>query len=160
MNSLTSLRPAQPGDVPRLVALSAQKRAQYAQAQPVFWRVAGEADEKQAAFFGQLLTRENVHVLLAESGAELMGFLIAQIVPAPPVYDPGGSVLSIDDFAVTEDGAWPLVGRELLDAAQGWGREKGCALGVVVCGHHDELKRAMLEDAGFPIASEWRVRPL
>ena len=160
MNELLSLRCAQPEDVPRLVALSAKRRAEYAQAQPVFWRPARGADEKQVGFFGHLLTRENVHVLLAESGGELMGFLVAQVVPAPPVYDPGGPALSIDDFAVTDDGAWPLVGRGLLDAAQVWGREQGCALGVVVCGHHDGAKRAMLEDAGFPVASEWRVRPL
>lgn len=160
MESTLSLRPAQPDDIARLVALSSRQRAGYAEAQPLFWRVAGNADEKQAGFFGHLLTRDNVRVLLAEGGDELLGFLVAQVVAAPPVYDPGGDVLSIDDFAVTDEGAWTSVGRALLDAAQGWGRERGCVLGVVVCGHHDEAKRRMLEDAGFPTVSEWRVRAL
>lgn len=160
MESLIAIRPARNEDVPGMVRLSAAKRMEYARAQPVFWRIAPDAIEKQRGWFGHLLTRENVHVLVATSGDELLGFVIAQLVPNPPVYDPGGPTCSIDDFAVEDADAWPTVGRSLLDAAMNWARQQGAAQVVVVCGHHDLPKREMLQDAGFPIASEWRARPL
>ena len=39
-------------------------------------------------------------------------------------------------------------------------RERGAVQAVVVCGHHDEPKRRMLEATGFPLVSEWRIRAL
>jgi GNAT superfamily N-acetyltransferase len=88
------------------------------------------------------------------------GFVIAFLHDVPPVYDPGGRTCTIDDFTVASPHLWPSVGRDLLLAAADAIRELGAAQIVVVCGHHDEPKRAMLEAAGWPVASEWRVRAL
>ncbi len=53
-----------------------------------------------------------------------------------------------------------FVTRALLDAASAKARERGEVQTVVVCGHRDGAKRAMLAAAGYTIASEWYVRPL
>ena len=39
-------------------------------------------------------------------------------------------------------------------------RQRGAAQTVVVCGHLDQPKRAMLAQVGFSIASEWYVQSL
>ena len=160
MESSVEIRSAREDDIPQMVLLSAARRVRYAQAQPVFWNFAPDADEKQSAWLKHLLTRETVRGLIAESGSEVLGFVLAQLVPSPPVYDPGGPTCSIDDYEVRDENSWPDVGRQLLDSALAWAREGGAAQAVVVCGHHDFPKREMLQAAGFPIASEWRVRPL
>ena len=40
----------------------------------------------------------------AESGAIVRGFVIARIMNAPPVYDPGGKTALVDDFCVEKKG--------------------------------------------------------
>jgi GNAT superfamily N-acetyltransferase len=143
-----------------MIELAAQKRAEYAQAQTVFWRVAADAAERQTAFFESLLARDGVVALVHESSGVIDGFVIAFLHDAPPVYDPGGPTCTIDDFTVATPDLWPSVGRDLLLAATEAVKELGAVQVIVVCGHHDEPKRAMLQAAGWPVASEWRVRAL
>jgi ribosomal protein S18 acetylase RimI-like enzyme len=152
------IRRAQEEDVPRLVALSSAKRTLYQAYQPQFWRRAADADERQEPFLKRLIARENVIALVYEQGDTILGFVIAQLVPAPPVYDPGGLTCSIDDFCVEGDADWPGIGRALLEAAIAEAQAHGAAQTVVVCAHLDEPKRAMLSASGFSIASEWYVK--
>ncbi|MCL4545642.1 MAG: hypothetical protein M1118_13785 [Chloroflexi bacterium] len=79
---------------------------------------------------------------------------------APPVYDPGGSSCEIDDFCVAQAGDWQTVGEALLTEANREAKARGAVQCVVVCGHLDLPKRAMLSALGFTVASEWWVQPL
>jgi GNAT superfamily N-acetyltransferase len=151
------IRQATAEDVPRMVALSDQRRTAYQQYQPTFWRKAADANEKQRAFFEALLERADYLALVYEGDDEIDGFVIAGFIAAPPVYDPAGATCLIDDFAVSHTRLWATAGRALLDAASAWARENGAAQMVVITGHHDKLKRKMLADRPYSIASEWWV---
>lgn len=153
------IRRARAEDVPAMVALSHAKRAEYERYQPVFWRMAPDGDERQRPFFERLVGDGDSIVLVAERAGALAGFVIARLVPAPPIYDPGGPTCSIDDFCVGDPGEWATVGKLLLEAAVAEGRVRGAAQTVVVCGRRDEPKRAMLQLLGFGVASEWWVSP-
>jgi GNAT superfamily N-acetyltransferase len=151
------IRNAEPGDVPRLVELSEQKRIEYERYQPTFWRKAADSRERQTPFLAHQIRRENVIALVHEVGEAIDGFIIATLMPAPPVYDPGGLTCLIDDFAMAEGSGWQGIGAALLREVRREAAARGAVQAVVVCGHRDSLKREMLAGAGFTIASEWYV---
>lgn len=157
---MIGIRKAQQNDVARLVDLSEQKRTQYEHYQPTFWHKAEDSREKQRLFFEHLLSRENVILLVHEREDIIDGFIIATFVTAPPVYNPGGFVCSIDDFCVVSSSEWQGIGRSLLDEMMHEAKERGATLAVVVCGHLDKPKREMLRALGFSIATEWYVRDM
>lgn len=157
---LYAMRLAYLSDVPAMIELAHERRLQYEHYQPVFWRVAEDAREKQQPFFEQLVSNEDVITLVCEQEKVLVGFLIATLVPAPPVYNPGGLTCMIDDFCVARESIWAEVGIPLLQEAAQQAKRRGAAQTVVVCGHRDELKRSMLATAGFSIASEWYVQSM
>lgn len=147
-------RAATPSDVPRMVDLSEQKRSEYAAHEPVFWRKAADSREKQTPYFETLLSRESVIALVHERGGAIDGFLIAALVPAPPVYDPGGLICLIDDFVVADPDAWQIVGAALLAEVGRQARARGAVQFMVICGHRDGPKRAMLAAMGLSLATE------
>lgn len=151
------VRIASEDDVARLIALAEAKRAQYEAYAPTFWRPAPDAAEKQTVYFRTLLNRANTLCLVHEESGAIDGFLIAAVVPAPLVYDPGSLVCMVDDFAVASPERWETVGRELLREARRSTEALGAKLAVVVCGHRDEAKHALLRSEGLFIASEWYV---
>jgi hypothetical protein len=155
-----SIRKAQQGDAPRMVDLSEQKRLEYQAYQPRFWRKAADSREKQLPFFKRLVESDRVIALVHERAGMVDGFVIASLMDAPPVYDPGGLTCLIDDFVVGEAGDWAAVGAALLGAAGREARAHGAVQMVVVCGHRDQPKRTMLAAGGFTIASEWYVREI
>ena len=155
-----TIRPATQADIQQMVVLSEQKRTQYEQVAPTFWRKAADASECQARFFETLLGREQVIALAHETGGRVDGFVIAAIRDAPPVYDPGTAICTIDDFCVMAPEGWATIGVKLLQVARQVAKDRGAELAVVVCGAQDEPKRSMLRQAGFAVASEWYVNPL
>jgi len=142
-----------------MVTLSDLKRTEYERFSPTFWRKAEGASEKQTVFFQALLQQPNVAVFVSEESTEMDGFIIVKVFPPPPVYNPGKYVSMVDDFVVREPEQWATFGVALLTAAREWAEEQGASLSVVVCGHQDEPKRAMLRNLGFSLASEWYVNP-
>jgi hypothetical protein len=155
-----TIRQANHDDITSMVALSDLKRTQYEQYAPTFWRAAQDADKRQANFFAFLLEQDQVTALVHETNDQVNGFVIASIRAAPPVYDPGTQICSIDDYVVSAPKEWLTVGTALLSRARELAAERGAELTVVVCGRQDEPKRAMLRRAGFKVASEWFVDPL
>lgn len=155
-----SIRMATVDDVSRMVELSDLKRTQYAQYSPVFWRKAASASEAQALFFKTQLEKKNNIALVYEESGRVEGFVIASLTTAPPVYDPGGPVCVVDDFVVSAAERWHTAGVALLAEVKRQAKARGAVLSVVVCGHLDEPKRAMLRTSGFSIASEWYVNPI
>jgi len=87
----------------------------------------------------------------------LVGFLIATLAAAPPVYDPGGLACIVDDFTVADSADWPTVGADLLRAIRHAASGRGAAQIVVVTAQLDEAKRATLAASGLSVASEWWV---
>jgi hypothetical protein len=156
---MMSIRFATAADLAAMLRLADNKRSQYMQYAPTFWRKAADGAAKQRSFFQSLLTKPNVIALVHEEQASVNGFLIASLIDAPPVYDPGSQVCLIDDFVVADD-AWATIGYKLLQRVQEQAATRQAQLTVVVSGHLDEPKRAMLQAAGFGIASEWYIKPL
>ncbi|WIG59634.1 MAG: hypothetical protein OJF49_002381 [Ktedonobacterales bacterium] len=153
-----TIRPAVKDDVPAIAALADARRQQYQRYQPRFWRPAADARERHEPFLEQLVTGDRAIVLVHERDHTVDGFVIAQIVPTPPVYDAGGPTCSIDDFWIAADAGWLVAGRALLEAAMTEARTQGAMQTVVVCAYLDEPKRAMLAEIGYTPASIWYVR--
>jgi len=143
-----------------MTTLATIRREQYAQYQPLFWRPAADAQDKHRPHLASLIANDEVICLVSEEAGQLTGFLIATLVPAPPVYDPGGLTCQIDDFAVITVSSWPTTGVQLLRAGLAQAARRGAVQAVVVTGHLDQAKRQALRASGLDIASEWWVRPL
>jgi hypothetical protein len=143
-----------------MVELSARKRKQYAEYSPVFWRMADGASNLQRTFFDRLVLDPSWICLVHENGNDIDGFIMAHVTTAPPVYDPGGKVCVIDDFAVADPSLWPTVGMALQDEAERRAIVAGAVISIVVCGQRDTSKRKALLNSGSEIASEWYVRSI
>lgn len=154
-------RAATAADVERMVELADDTRREYEPHAPVFQRPAANAIEAHRPWLSHLVENPEVGTFVHEdSDGDVDGFAIITIVPAPPAYDPGGLSSLIDDFAVSSPEKWVTAGAPLLDAARVWARERGAVQVVVVSGPHDGPKRAVLQDAGLYVVSEWFTAPL
>jgi hypothetical protein len=147
-------------DTPHMVAIAETKRVEYEGYSPVFWRKAPDASPKHERYLHALLTGTDVIALVAQMGNSLAGFAIGALTTAPPVYNPGGPVCIVDDFAVARPEEWGVVGDALLAALSREAQARGAVLMVVVCAQRDQAKRALLQDVGCSVASEWHVKPL
>ena len=152
------IRPATEMDVPRIIALLQQRRETYQHYAPIFWRIAEGAAEKQEPFIRRLVGDADVLTIVHEGQGRIDGVLIATVITAPPVYDPGGKVCMIDDYVVESPELWREIGTRLLEHCCDWARAQGCVLQVIVCGQKDIPKAAMLKGMGAEVASEWYVR--
>jgi GNAT superfamily N-acetyltransferase len=142
-----------------MAALAAMRREQYSRYQPVYWRPAADARDKQRPYFAKLVAHDQVICLVSEEAGQVTGFLIAMLTSAPGVYDPGGPTGQIDDFVVLTPERWSTTGVQLLRAALAEVASRGAIQAVVVAGHLDEPKRETLRACGLEIASEWWVTP-
>ena len=157
---MDAIRPAQPDDVPAMVALSERYRAQLETYEPQFWRKAEGAAAAQTRYFLDLLQRPEVIARVHRAVEGLAGFVIATLISAPPVYAPGGLTCVVDDFCVAEARFWPKAGTALLQEAMRCARERGAVQVVVVCPHRDQAKLTLLAAEGLHVASEWHTRRL
>jgi hypothetical protein len=154
---VSTVRRAVQDDLTSVLGLAAQRRSEYAEQQPRFWRPAEDAWARQSEFLGSMLSESEVKFFVACDSLEIAGFIVARVVPAPPVYDPGGLTCFVDDFVVGEVSDWPIVGPELIEAAKTWAAERGAVQLVAVTGQHDLPKRKAFASAGLSAASEWWV---
>jgi GNAT superfamily N-acetyltransferase len=143
-------------DVNAMTEMASARREQYAEYQPVFWRPAANAEQLHRPYLAKLVEDQNVITLVSEDSGQFTGFLIAAIVGAPGVYDPGGRTCQIDDFVVCPD-RWATAGPLLLRSAIEQAAERGAVQAVVVTGHLDQPKRDVLRSCGLAMASEWWV---
>jgi len=154
------IRIATLNDVGAMVRLAAKKHAEYEPHSKVFWRVAPGAEEKHRDFLTAQIVDDSTICLVHQAKDVVDGFLIANVVTAPPVYAPGGKACVIDDFAVEQPELWQSVGVALKREAEERARVAGAVVVVVVCGHHDRSKRDALMASGSVLASEWFVSEL
>lgn len=153
------VRPAMRKDLAAMLDLADAKRQQYTAYQPVFWRPAPEAHERQETFFQHVLEDERALTFVAERAGAVVGFVIGTLITPPPVYAPGGQTCLVDDFCVANDD-WMEIGAALLEAIRTAAYERGAIQIVVISGHLDEAKRAFLVSQELAIASEWWTGPL
>lgn len=153
------IRAAVQADVAAMSDLAASRREQYARYQPVFWRPAAGGRDKHRNYLAGLVADSLVITLVSEEDTQVTGFLIATLVSAPPVYDPGGLTCQIDDFTVAHDEKWTATGPALLTAGLAEAARRGAVQAVVVTAHLDHLKRQALRSCGLEVASEWWVTP-
>lgn len=157
------VRQATLDDVPHMVALSEAKRRDYEAHSPVFWRKAENSAQVQAAFFAKLLEQADwiLRVHAQDDRADSVdGFIVGRLMPAPPVYAPGGKALLIDDFAVAGAALWETAGAALHAEVEHAARQLGAAVSITVSGAHDAAKRAALAGYGAALASEWYVHAI
>jgi hypothetical protein len=157
---MEAIRPAQPDDVPAMVALSERYRRRLEVYEPVFWRKAPASAEAQSRYFLELLPRPEVLALVHRAVDGLAGFLIAELKEAPPVYAPGGLTCAIDDFCMAEESYWPKAGAALLQEAMRCAKARGAVQVVVVCPHRDQTKQTLLALEGLSAVAEWHTRAL
>lgn len=160
MNASAIIRPAVARDLEQILKLAEARRSEYATYQPIFWRPATDAFARQRPHLAKLIEDDAVITVVADTNHGLAGFAIGTVVPAPPVYNPGGPTCVVDDFTVDDPRRWPTIGIDLLRSVRQTARQQGAAQIVVVCGHHDGPKRTTLEASGLSIASDWWVAPL
>ncbi len=151
------IRAATGPDVPGMVALSEQARSRLMTYLPTFWRKAEHAAAAQTEFFTDLLTKDQTILRVHDTTVGIDGFIIAMLIDAPPVYDPGGLTCLIDDFCVQHDADWPTVGRDLLHAATAAAREQGAVQVSVICPDRYAAKRTFLATQGLVVGSSWHV---
>lgn len=148
----TYIRKAVVDDIPRMVDLSEQKRIQYQEYQPVFWRKAQNSLEMQKPFFEMQITNNDVIALVYAKQNEIQGFVIANARSKKEC--------NIDDFCVANASEWSIVGKALMEAVGYQAQERGVTNYLVVCGHLDQPKRAMLLDFGLSLDRYWYTAPI
>jgi hypothetical protein len=155
-----NVRQATVDDVETMVRLSEGERVERERMDPVFFRKAERSVEAQLAYFRWLLPQNHVIALVHETANGIDGFAIATLITAPPVLDPGGQTVLIDDFRVADPQSWESVGTSLFDTVESEARKRS-AVGIVsICAHKDDLKRRFLSRLGLRIVSEWHFRPI
>ena len=142
-----------------MAELAAQKREEYKHYAPVFHRPSAGARDVQEPYLASLVEADDEVAFVHETNGSVDGFLVASLVPPPPVYDPGGPTCSVDDFMVATPDLWDSAGRALLERAIEITRARGAVQTVVVCGPRDRPKRDLLVSMGHDVASEWFTLP-
>jgi GNAT superfamily N-acetyltransferase len=154
------VRKATGSDLDASAALAERSRRQYQKYQPTMWRKAAKSEEATRSHFTKLIDEADTYFLVAVEGSQLLGLLIAEKFPTPPVYAPGGDTWRVDDFHVLEPQHWLTIGEALLSHVSTLVHEHGAAQIVVVCADRDLAKTEMLRRSGLSIASNWWTRPL
>jgi hypothetical protein len=138
-----------------MVELSDRDRTRREKVDPEFFRKNPAGAQFQAYFFKNQLESDRIIAAVDEDAGKLRGFVIATIMQAPPVYDPGGLTILIDDFTVAEAKDWSSVGLALLEHVKAEGKLRGAVGLVTIAARGDDLKHRWLEEIGTRVVSEW-----
>jgi hypothetical protein len=150
-----SVRRATSSDLGAIVTLVSAKRAQLESFEPVAWHPSEHAPAMTEEFFRMQVGEQGPIFLVATDGARVIGFINAVLQPAPPVYDPGGKSIMIDDFAVIEGDAGDEAAMALLDAALSEGRGRGAVQVIIVAAAKDERAAKWFRARQLHVFSNW-----
>jgi ribosomal protein S18 acetylase RimI-like enzyme len=154
-----TVRAAKTDDLPSIERIAQQKFAQYARYQPLYYKVAKDSADRHLIYLnGQLKAGQQI-MLVHETAGQVDGFLMANIVTPPPVYDQSLHSLVIDDFYFAAPSMWPIAGSMMLDAAEHLGRQRGAVQVVAVSGDDDADKNSFLVAHGLSRSAVWYTRP-
>jgi len=147
------VRKAASGDIAACVEMLTAYRMRLFAWNSRFWNPSALAVPMTQALLAHLVDQAETFLVAERDGID--GFLIATPIASPPVYDPGGPCVLVDDFCVRDDGLWAEVGGALLDAAwQGW-RRRGVARVISVSPEADLIKTAFYQTRGLAPTSRW-----
>jgi len=122
-----SIREATLGDAEGLCRCYDELDTLHCEAMPGLFQAA-EGPARSEEFFSRIFTNENTALFVAESGGQVIGFVIVSVQETPDI-----SILvprryaSIVDLAVRCEFRRRGVGRALMEQAQAWARDKGAA---------------------------------
>jgi len=158
-----TVRAATAGHLDAILDFAAAQRDDQATHQPVFWRPATDARNRQRPFLAGQIDDDQVITLVATDPHVVVGFAVGVPHPVPPVYDRGEPTCTVDDVTVDHPARWPTTGAALLRQLRSRVTERVAAqVVIVVCGHHDHPKRARAHrrrtDHRFPVVDR-RSRP-
>jgi GNAT superfamily N-acetyltransferase len=146
-------------DVPAMVEMIERRRLRYQSYQPVFWKKAADSAEASRTWFAHMIAA-GVVAFTAVEGGKVAGFVFANETPSPPIVDPGGKTVTLDDYCVADESRWPDIGRALLEAVKTAGPEHGWRQIVVISAEADIPKSRFLKENGLSIASTWWTTPI
>lgn len=160
------VRPADVGDIPDIVALSAEHRATLQRLNQRFWTIHPDADERFDRWMRYSQTLTDRDMIVAGPAGAMIGYLIAQ--PMPALHLPAGHDLSlvgmVDDFYATDFADVDDVtngGRnaaDLLVAAELAFMNRRVHAALVVCPAAWTSKRTVLERQGYKTAKLWMLK--
>ena len=154
-----TVRPSRVEDVPAMVEMIERRRLRYQTYQPVFWRKAANSGPSSTTWFSQMISAGVVAFSAVENGT-IVGFVFANETREPPIVDPGGKTVTLDDYCVADETRWHDVGRALLDAVKSVAPAHGWRQVVVISAERDIPKSEFLKANGLSIASTWWTTPL
>ncbi len=107
--------------------------------------------------YRELCDRPDCTTLVAAQDGRIEGYALAMpALPAPPVYEPGGTTCLVDEL----EAARPEIRAALLYAIEGAAREAGDVQVLLACAARDRAKRAVLDARGYRWPVDWFSAPL
>jgi hypothetical protein len=160
------VRKATARDIEGIVRLSALHRKQLQDANPIFWNIHPEADERFAGWMKASLDFPDRSMLVSGPPEHIEGFIIAQ--PGSPLHLPPAHDVSqiglIDDFHAIafelpdESTAHTDRALALLRAAEGAFSDRGLKAAMAICPVRMTAKANILQRGGYEAANLWMVK--
>lgn len=159
------VRATRADDVPDIVRLSAAHRRTLQQINSRFWHIHPEADQRFGAWMAYSLNLPDRNMFVAESGNDLMGYIIAQPCPrmhVPLAHDVAGLGV-IDDFYSVDYAAVPKAtngtsAEHLLSAGETAFARRNMEAALAVCPAGWTSKRTLLQRHGYKTAKLWMLK--
>ena len=87
-----------------------------------YFTIIPEAETRHRTYMSELLQDESKRIFVADDGAKLLGYIMAEINAYPPIYE-CTEYGHIGAISITRAARRQGVGRKLLDVALDWFRE-------------------------------------
>ena len=145
----TTIRPAQPHDLPALGRLGAQLvRLHHGFDQARFMAPAGDIEAGYQWFLGTQLEEPDVVIFVAEQAGDVVGYAYAGLEPQSwkELRDPAGF---IHDVVVEERVRGQGIGARLVEAAAEWLEEHGAPRVMLWTAEKNPGAQRLFERAGF-----------
>ena len=151
-----SIRKAEKRDVPHLVGLWTEFMDSHSRRDPAYTR-SGGARGRWATYIGEKLEDPAFHVLVADAGDELSGYVVATILELPPIFN-FSRYGFIQEIAVAPPHQRRGIARQLVRAAEAWLLEQGVGQVRVNIDWDNEASQALFRNEGFGPHSETLVK--
>ena len=145
------IRRAHPDDAEALMEL-ARAAAPRLHGMQLVWR-----EPRSVQGYRELCDRPDCTTLVAERDGQVAGYGLAMPgLPAPPVYDPGGTTCLVDELETR----CPRLRAALLYALEAAARAAGDVQILMACDARDRAKHAVLDGRGYRWPVDWFSTPL
>ena len=142
-----SVRQARRNDIPSIVALWQQMMAVH-QALDGRFRLVADADVEFARHARRMMQAAGSRIFVAEMGAHVIGYVLAEMQQRPPIY-PAGRYGFISDLCVAEPFRRRGIGRALAQRAIGWLQSEGATAVELLASDRNQTAREFWAAMGF-----------